>query len=462
MYKFLGFLMVGASLIGSGLATALPLPTGQTNMPAVGPLIVTSVGMSDGLRGVDFVEVYNTGKVPVQLADWQIVAVANDGEHTMQLAEKPGYIEPATHVVVASGDVVSSPTYVSNGWDSPVGGDITAVELRSDEYRPHVVAITAKFANLWMMRKYNTTSYSDAASAFDIPWRGLFDDGLYVAPVTAGGLGIVEIYPYASNCNPLETDVLCRDYVKIMNMGVTVMNLDNYVLRTDSSSQNRTAANTIALSGDLYPGEYLTISLTNAGQPLSLMNSGGYVWLEDTWGLAQYGATMTYYESATSLMQGRAYALTDSGEWQWTTTPSPYRPNVITAISSAKVCPEGSLINPATNRCNKIPVATELTPCKEGQERNPDTNRCRSVLGAADTRKPCKDTQYRSEETGRCRNLPASDVPGAAFAVKPVEELSTKFVGWWALGGVVLLACGYGVYEWRSEILAGVRKLFRR
>jgi hypothetical protein len=100
--------------------------------------------------------------------------------------------------------------------------------------------------------------------------------------------------------------------------------------------------------------------------------------------------------------------------------------------------------------------------CKEGQERNAETNRCRSVLGATDTRKPCKDTQYRSEETGRCRNLPASGVPDAAFAVKPVEQTGSQFVGWWALGGVCAMAVGYGVWEWRDEIKGVFKRIVRK
>ncbi len=106
--------------------------------------------------------------------------------------------------------------------------------------------------------------------------------------------------------------------------------------------------------------------------------------------------------------------------------------------------------NPDTGRCKKINIAT-VTPCRDDQYRSEETNRCRAIT-AASAQKPCKDNQYRSEETNRCRNLPAANVPESAFAVQPVKEGTMAFVGWWALGGVGLLAVGYGTWEWRREI----------
>lgn len=116
------------------------------------------------------------------------------------------------------------------------------------------------------------------------------------------------------------------------------------------------------------------------------------------------------------------------------------------------VCDADQYRNPDTGRCRKISLAGGLTLCKDGQYRSEETNRCRNIATAS-TLKPCNDNQYRSEETGRCRNAVASGVPDAAFAVQPVNDAGMAFIGWWALGGVGLLAIGYAGWEWRRELL---------
>lgn len=127
------------------------------------------------------------------------------------------------------------------------------------------------------------------------------------------------------------------------------------------------------------------------------------------------------------------------------------RCNKLTVVSTLVDCGEGKYRSEETGRCRTIPATSILAACKLGQYRSEETNRCRNIV-AASVQKPCKDNQYRSEETNRCRNLPAAAVPESAFAVQPVKEGAMAFVGWWALGGVGILAAGYGVWEWRYEI----------
>ncbi len=108
------------------------------------------------------------------------------------------------------------------------------------------------------------------------------------------------------------------------------------------------------------------------------------------------------------------------------------------AASVLKPCADDQFRNPATNRCKTIASSDDVTDCGEGRERNPVTNRCRNVV--------------------------RSDVPAAAFAVEPIKDGASAFVGWWALGGVVSIALGYGGWEWRREILVALHQasmLFR-
>lgn len=129
-------------------------------------------------------------------------------------------------------------------------------------------------------------------------------------------------------------------------------------------------------------------------------------------------------------------------------------------------CEADQYRNPETGRCRKIATTASVTPCKEGQYRSEETNRCRNIV-AAGSQAPCAEGQERNPDTNRCRNVLAKSVPDAAFAVQPVQEGMRAFVGWWALGGIGVLAAGYAGWEWRREIGTTLRKfslkgLFRR
>lgn len=134
--------------------------------------------------------------------------------------------------------------------------------------------------------------------------------------------------------------------------------------------------------------------------------------------------------------------------------------NIETDASVLASCDVDEYRNPDTGRCRKITI-TSLVPCKDGQYRSEETNRCRNIV-VASSKKPCTDNQYRSEATGRCRNLPVASVPNAAFGVKPVEDSAIVFMGWWVMGGVVLVAVGYSIWEWRREMIGLTKKVLKK
>ena len=135
---------------------------------------------------------------------------------------------------------------------------------------------------------------------------------------------------------------------------------------------------------------------------------------------------------------------------------------IVTTDSTLAPCKDGQYRSEETNRCRSIvsDVASLIT-CAEGQERNPDTNRCRSVtaevLGAS-TLKPCDEGYERNPETNRCRKA-VSTMPLAGYAPEKVNQSENNYVLWLSLGGVGLLAVGYGIFEWRQEILRIVKKI---
>ena len=73
----------------------------------------------------------------------------------------------------------------------------------------------------------------------------------------------------------------------------------------------------------------------------------------------------------------------------------------------------------------------------------------------------CGEGRERNPETNRCRNVKRTAPPPASFAVEPVKEAASVFVGWWVLGAVVAAAVGYAGWEWRDEIGRAVRKVLR-
>lgn len=455
--------------------------------PDASPLIITSYKTTNNGTDIGFIQIYNSSSALQDLNTWTITDVENN--RSIIVAPQAGYIEPNTHVVIAK-DGVTNATYAMAEWSVDVAAPkvMKAITLTSQQYKPHTSMIGGT-VDAWMMRNSTTSGYSTAttAAAFSAPYQPLFDDGLYTMPSAPTGLRVVEMYPYASDCDPLDDSVLCGDYVELTNESDMAIDLSQYVLRTDSSSSSRTTTNTIDLSpyGVVDPGAYVLVSQTDAGARLSLTNSGGYVWVEDTWGLAQFPETMTRYESASSDLQGYGYALDQAGAWQWTSTPTPGAVNIITpkpapvcpdgkylspdtnrcrsledAINALATCDEGSERNPMTNRCRKIATtaSSTQTPCKEGQVRNPDTNRCRSIASEVADLIPCNDGYERNPATNRCRKVAVAGSETTKYPVEPYKQGGASMATWWVMGGIGTLALGYAVWEWREEIgLAGGR-----
>ena len=123
-------------------------------------------------------------------------------------------------------------------------------------------------------------------------------------------------------------------------------------------------------------------------------------------------------------------------------------------------CEADEYRNPDTNRCKKIASAVStLTPCTEGYERNEETNRCRKIQSNAELT-PCAEGYERNPETNRCRKiLAATQTPVATEAVEPVPEESILGSPYALAATVGTGAMGYGIYEWRTELGAAIRRI---
>lgn len=266
----------------------------------------------------------------------------------------------------------------------------------------------------------------------------LYSDPLYAPPADTAGLAIVELLPHAPNCSPLDSSPTCNDYIKLYNSSHSAVNLASYRLRTSYGGNQSSSSNTVNLNGTLAAGAYVLVNTKNDGSPLSLTDSGGYTWLEDTYGAATYKPVIEYPDAGTSSKVGWAWAL--AGKiWRWSSSPQPNGPNTFPTSDIATL---------------SLSVVSSLKPCATGQYRNPATNRCKSIATAASASslKPCPAGQARNPTTNRCRKS-GSTLGASTVNVADVAAPSIASGTQWALaGGAMAAAFGYAVFEWRQEI----------
>ncbi|MEO5949501.1 MAG: hypothetical protein ABIP74_03785 [Candidatus Saccharimonas sp.] len=466
------------------------LTTTDTLLLPNAPLIITAYQTAAGNNDVRYVEIYNSGNELVDLSDWQVYDVANARVLTFSTSFA-GYLRPDTHIVMARVGEVSNASYVITGWNATgstpaILKTLTMLQLMHDGYRSADLTVKANGAE--QIRNYGVSSYLTTFT--EGVSRSLFDDGLYSAPASPLGIEVSEIYPYSSDCSPLDLSTLCGDYIELHNTSNAPIDLTDFVLRTDSSSSARTSSNTFTLGGILASDGYLAITQTDDDGRISLTNSGGYIWLEDTWDTHAYSEFMTQWPSASSNEQGYSYMKNDVGAWGWTTMPTPGTQNVFSApivvlaacsegkyrspetgrcrtieeaVNELASCEEGYERSPITNRCRKVTLATgsSLTPCSEGQERNPLTNRCRSIASAVAELMPCDEGYERNPATNRCRKAQSVAVPSAPFAVEPVSS-NPPVWQWWTGGAIAASLLGYAGWEWRHEIVKAWTRIIKR
>ncbi len=494
------FLWVG--IIAATVATSTQvaaITTTETQFLIDSPLIVSGFERATDSSQKSFLQLYNAGSSIIDLNGWSITTTSS---LQSLLPKTIGVLAPKHHIVASYNGAVNvaadSPRIIELSRPIGAGESIKITPPVNSGYKITDIIQATKLTNpndVWL-RRMTSTGYSTATSPYDelglvaLSQLTIMNDGLYSQPAEPQ-LKIIEIYPYASDCAPNDISVLCGDYIKLYNPTSDIVYLDDIVLRTDSSSSSSNSSNTFTLSGEIGPDEYMVVHRTDNNGRISLTNSGGYVWLEDFYGLARYDQSITRYEGATSDKQGWSYAQID-GSWQWTMTPQPLSQNILTmpvpVVELAKPCPAGQYRNPDTNRCRTIEEAVNaLASCPEGQERNSATNRCRSVLAATTSLVPCGEGQERNPTTNRCRSIAsavAELIPcDEGYERNPATNRCRKLVGVSSVGGsltqpaesgtsktiidnpyaiatvIALGGVAYAVYEWRSEVFSGYKKL---
>lgn len=438
------------------------------SLPA-SPIMITSYQTADG--SLQFFQLYNNSSDMQALDGWKLEyrAVLGNNE-ALNSIDLHAWLLPHQYAVFSQAGFLSG---ADSEFTIPatLGYTIDRIQL----IPPDTFAVNQVSGNIFTTGtryeltkssagNYTTTS-KFIASTEEAP---LYGKGLYVYP-DENPLKVIEILANAENCSPLDKRIECHDYVKLYNTSSNLVDTSSYRVRLGYGNQTAGIANTVRLSGDIEPGGYRVVASREDGEPLDITASGGNVWIEDTYGLKTYDSTIQAYgDIGDAAHKGHSWAFDDGDQvWKWG-APSPNGPNnfvlpqkiVNESSSGLTPCRSDQERNPETNRCRNIASsASTLVPCAPNQIRSVETNRCRSLASEVSTLVPCTANQERNPETNRCRNKSASGVPDAAFAVEPVKESGKAFVGWWALGGVGVLAIGYGVWEWRREMISGIKKV---
>lgn len=232
------------------------------------------------------------------------------------------------------------------------------------------------------------------------------------------------------------------------------------------------------------------LSFSNSAIAFGLLNSSSRALLA-----LKDGFVVSEVAAYKDPKDGMSWAFIE-GIWQYTNYPTPGAVNVAMVIGeegvtdgmsgSAKSCVINQYRSLETNRCRLLTtLGTTVTPCKDGQYRSEETNRCRNIATDAKTVTPCDEDEVRNAATNRCRKIvSASTAPAACKegqerspetnrcrTVKTMSAVGYGVLGaktegggnWYALavvGGVLLLALGYGIWEWHDEIGKFIRKSF--
>lgn len=471
--------------LAAPVAEALSVTPEPVDLPD-SPIMI--VGYQNTVNTPGFVQLYNNSSSIVSMHGWKLEY--STATVTMPI-ELRGWMLPHELGVVSQDDFASnSDSVFTLPTDIPHDVMTSLRLIPPSGFVPYTVSGVLTTSNRYELSKSDAGNYTKS-SKFEVVLEGavLHGGGLYNYPEDSP-LRIVEILANPRDCGPLENTADCYEFVKLYNPTDQIVDMSQYRLRLGYVNQTSGIANTVLLHDGIGARSYYAVAMRSDGRPLEITASGGNVWLEDAKGLTVYDETVVSYKDiGESDHKGQSWALSGNG-WQWavaspnsannfaipkiesTATTSTLKPcrsdqyrstetNRCRTISTTtqKACRADQYRSPETNRCrNLASAASTLKPCAIDQVRSSETNRCRKVGTAANQLTPCKESQERNPETNRCRNVVGA-VPSAAFGVEEVADTGKAFMGWWALGGIGLLAVGYGVWEWRYEIRSAITKV---
>lgn len=458
------------------------------------PVLITGYYTHGG--GLVYVQLFNNSGTIVDLVDWNIEFVTHDTEEDEHILQIPlsGYLLPRSYAVIADSGLVDRADMTFSYQHEAVDSTPTRLAIQSPEYQPYQTRGDVFAGGVrYQMEPTTAGNYTNTRPFVEVDTDyQLFGGGIYT-PADSSPLRIVEVHTNPRLCAPTKQDVSCYNYVKIQNISSDTVNLADYRVRIGHLNESSGIANTVHLNGLLNSGEFIPVFQRDDGARLNIASSAGYVWIEDVHGLTLYEDSEVAYSGLGGVAnRGFAWALQDDGTWDWS-RPNPFGGNdfnVIRATANEDTrvpCNANQYRSEETGRCRLVAQGNTLTPCREGQYRHPDTNRCRNIASTQSQLTPCRANQYRNPETNRCRNIATANqltpcregqernpetnrcrtirsaAPAAAdFAVEEYDEGDDVRFSWAVMGTAGSLAVGYGLWQWRFELLSTIRRLISK
>lgn len=451
------------------LLTAQPVPVLATEDTPTQPHVliveVQTGSMSTGTE--EFIELYNPSDQPVDVTGWQLqyrpaTALPTDewkassSKATLQClqpaeTECKVLIEPHQRLLLSTYQIAGTTSLVMKSGLADAGGQVRLINLQQEvqDLVGYGAAQTAEgnkpatqpAAGKSLQREvgqdgeYVDTNVNadDFAVACDDPTPGKVEDpqapkidcsepadesvdepvpaddpdtgtpvpGQGAGPVAYAQLNITEVLPDPASPQTDAND----EFVEIYNPNDEPVQLEDYILQTGSSFQNRVVIG----SGVIAPHGYAVV--TSGDSSLSLSNNGTGVRLLDPSGVLRYEAP-----SYGKALAGQGWMFNGS-TWQWTTTPTAAAANLLTLPPP-----------PAAKSTTKKAASSSVT-----KKATPKTSVAK--VASASTSKPA--------ESSLAEDNKESSVP----------------LHYWVIGGIGALVLGYGIYEYRNEIGKGFTKL---
>lgn len=295
------------------------------------PLVISAYSFEQsGLP--NYIEIYNNSSTAQPVAEWSLAfewgdragAQATTAPYAMAIADYQGvYFAPGSYTVVSFDRTVDGAHVQVDGLMVEPLNYINKVALRHDAYRPYERTMAASVTQSPMRLNQGASGYTTAYVAEN---RSSLSATEWYEPLVSSPLRIVEVFPNALTCSPFDQDSLCSDYVKLYNDSDEPVDLGMVRVRTSG-------ANASAAMAGVLPGRSF-VSL-----PLNLTNSGGWVWVEDAYGVVRYDATIVQYADGGG-KKGQAWSYDESAaEWRWSAYPTPHdAPNQFTDGSPVNDC----------------------------------------------------------------------------------------------------------------------------
>ncbi len=422
----------------------------------------------------DYVKIFNASDSTIDLGQYRIRTGAK------------GQAASTSNTVVMSG-IIGSGSYVSVPLSLNASGNWVWLEDRYGSISYDQTVINYPSSSGYDLQAWAFNALSDNWEWTMYPMPGNQASRFPEQPLVNACSGIV--------ISEIAANVASEDqFIEVSNIGTSAINLLGCALQTNRSQTSSFVFSDVTLR----PAEYMTIYVRDTPLTLTKTTSGSVYLL--TSDLADEIDLVSYAD----LSENTSWALI-ADDWKQTFTVTPNQSNVwleyqlcaegmvrntdtgmcnkitVTAslsdcgigkyrseetnrcrsfeeISSLSPCDTDQYRSPETNRCRSLlTVASSLTPCAASQTRNPETNRCRSVE-SVDALSPCAAGQERNPDTNRCRSVTSSSV-AADFPVEVAAATSEATLGWWAFGGVGLIAAAYAGWEWRREVTGWVRRI---